>query len=75
MVARAIAADEALAVRKHRERDVWFDLTYDAVLVTMVDGRAFGASRDRIASLAQVARWQLNGLAMASDEALLALQE
>lgn len=75
VVARAIADEESCAGQEHRAREVWFDQTHDAILLKLMDGRIFGATRDRIPSLAAASRRQLKNLLVAMDGTFLVLEE
>jgi len=75
VVARAIANEESRAPEEHRAREVWFDQTHDAILLKLMDGRVFGAIRERIPSLAPASRRQLRNLRVVMDGAFLELEE
>lgn len=75
VAARATANEEAHAAHEHRAREVWFDRSHDAVLIKLTDGRVFGATRDRIPSLAAASPRQVKGLSVAMDGAFLVLEE
>ena len=75
MVARAVAIEAACAGQEHRARAVWFDRSHNAILIELMDGRIFGATRDRIPSLGPATHRQLGNLVVVLDGAFLALEE
>jgi hypothetical protein len=75
MVARAVAIEAACAAQEHRARAVWFDRSHNAILIELMDGRIFGATRDRIPSLGTASHRQLGNLRVDLNGVFLVLEE
>jgi hypothetical protein len=68
---RAIASEAVRTASEHRVRSAWYDRTHDAIILSLRDGRIFGAERTRIPSLTEANSRQLRTLQVTEDGVFL----